>query len=201
MLFSIQAFLNKVVNMRMNKASVVQLGLFKMTGNVTPQQFKRLFTTGGIKLDGNSDVNPLDTGSIDPSSYKDEEMAYLWGTRVTGTTNEDEVAGNRPATNALIEQQGARKGYSLRIEDLMLNLGKFIEKKLIPIIKRELKEHPDEIMRITGDPSVFKKLDEEIARLLDDRLAAENPALQGAAGAAPAAPGGNSRPADDRELT
>lgn len=164
MLFNIQAYLNEVVNTRMNKARIVQLGLFKMTGNVTPQQFKRLFTTGGIKLDQNSDIEPLNTGVIDPSTYKDEEQAYQWGTRVTGTTNEDDQATNRPATNALIEQQGAGKGYSLRIEDLMLNLGTFIEKKMLPIIKKELKANKSELIRITGDPKIFQKLDEALIR-------------------------------------
>lgn len=164
MLFNIQAYLNEVVNTRMNKARIVQLGLFKMKGNVTPQQFKRLFTTGGIKLDANSDIEPLNTGSIDPSSYQDEEQAYKWGTRVTGTTNEDDQTANRPATNALIEQQGAGKGYSLRVEDIMLNLGTFIEKKMLPIIKKELKANKDELIRITGDPKIFQKLDESLIR-------------------------------------
>jgi len=159
MLFSIQAYLNEVVNTRMNKARIVQLGLFKMKGNITPQQFKRLFTTGGIKLDASSDIEVLETGSIDPSSYKDEEQAYLWGNRVTGTTNEDEIAGNRPATNALIEERGAGKGYGLRIEGIMLELGKFIQKKMIPIIKKELKKDVGQIKRITGDPEILEKLD------------------------------------------
>jgi len=164
MLFNIQAYVNEVVNYRMNKARIVQLGLFKMTGNVTPQQFKRLFTTGGIKLDANSDINPLDTGVIDPSSYKDEEQAYMWGNRVTGTTNEDEVAGNRPATNALIEERGAGKGYNLRIEELMLELGQFIKFKMLPIIKKELKANKGSIERITGDPDIIEKLDIEFAK-------------------------------------
>lgn len=164
MLFNIQAYLNEIVNSRMNKARVAQLGLFKMTGNVTPQQFKRLFTTGGIKLDQASDISVLDTGTVDPSSYKDEEQAYTWGTRVTGTTNEDEVQSNRPATNALIEQQGASKGYNLRIEDLMLNLAEFIQEKVLPIIKKELKAKRGELERITGDPDILRKLDEAFVR-------------------------------------
>jgi len=164
MLFNIQAYLNEVVNTRMNKARIVQLGLFKMTGNVTPQQFKRLFTTGGIKLDQNSDIEPLNTGVIDPSTYKDEEQAYQWGTRVTGTTNEDDQATNRPATNALIEQQGAGKGYSLRIEDLMLNLGDFIQEKMLPIIKKKYLAKKGELIRVTGDPKIFQKLDEAFIR-------------------------------------
>jgi len=164
MLFNIQAYLNEVVNTRMNKARIVQLGLFKMKGNVTPQQFAKLFTTGGIKLDQSSEIEAMNTGSIDPSTYKDEEQAYQWGTRVTGTTNEDDQAASRPATNALLEQQGASKGYNLRIEDLMLSLGKFIEKKMLPIIKKEMLSDKGSLVRVTGDPKIFEKLDESLIR-------------------------------------
>ena len=164
MLFNIQAYLNEVVNTRMNKARIVQLGLFKMKGNVTPQQFAKLFTTGGIKLDQSSEIEAMNTGSIDPSTYKDEEQAYQWGTRVTGTTNEDNQAASRPATNALLEQQGASKGYNLRIEDLMLSLGKFIEKKMLPIIKKEMLADKGSLVRVTGDPKIFEKLDESLIR-------------------------------------
>lgn len=163
-LFNIQAYLNEVVNTRMNKARIVQLGLFKMKGNVTPQQFAKLFTTGGIKLDQSSEIEAMNTGSIDPSTYKDEEQAYQWGTRVTGTTNEDDQAASRPATNALLEQQGASKGYNLRIEDLMLSLGKFIEKKMLPIIKKEMLADKGSLVRVTGDPKIFEKLDESLIR-------------------------------------
>lgn len=164
MLFNIQAYLNEVVNTRMNKARIVQLGLFKMKGNVTPQQFAKLFTTGGIKLDQSSEIEAMNTGSIDPSTYKDEEQAYQWGTRVTGTTNEDDQAASRPATNALLEQQGASKGYNLRIEDLMLSLGKFVEKKMLPIIKKEMLADKGSLVRVTGDPKIFEKLDESLIR-------------------------------------
>ena len=158
MLFSIQAYLNEVINSRLNKARIESLGLFKMSGNITPQMFRKLFTTGGIKLDAGSDINPLETPRVSVNSYNDEDRAYLWGTRVTGSSNDDEVAGNRPATNALIQQQSSSKGYNLRIEDIFLDMENFLKDKVMPIIKSELKA--DDIVRIIGDPEIFKKMDE-----------------------------------------
>lgn len=122
MLFNIQAYLNEIVNTRLNRSRVSSIGLFGLKGNITPQAFKRLFTTGGIKLDANSSVELIETGKVDSNSYQDEDRAYAWGTRVTGSTNEDQQDPNRPATNALIEQQGTSKGYNLRIEDIFLDL-------------------------------------------------------------------------------
>jgi len=162
MLFDIQAYINETVNLRMNKARVVHMGLFKLRGNVTPQQFRKLFSTSAIKLDQGADIDPLVMGSIDPSSYRDEEQAQQWGTRVTGTTQEDEIAGNRPATNAIIQQQGVSKGYNLRMEDLFLNLAKFIELKMMPIINKELSK--EEIVRITGDLDDLKEIDKKLVR-------------------------------------
>lgn len=164
MLFNTQAYLNEVINTRMNRARITQLGIFKMTGNVTPQEFKRMFTTGGIKLDNSSDISVLNTGGTDPSTYKDEDQTYQWASRVTGNTDDFNQAASRPATNALIEQQGANKGHNLRMEGILLVLGDFIQNKMLPIIKKELKRKKGEIIRITGDPKILMKLDEALIR-------------------------------------
>jgi len=160
MLFNIQAYLNEVVNTRLNRSRVTSLGLFGLKGNITPQAFKRLFTTGGIKLDQSSSVELIETGRVDQNSYLDEDRAYAWGTRVTGTTNEDQQNPNRPATNALIEQQGTSKGYNLRIEEIFLDLESFLQTKVLPAIVKKLKKRKGEIQRITGDPEILKKIDE-----------------------------------------
>jgi hypothetical protein len=162
MLFNIQAYLNEVVNTRLNRSRVTSLGLFGLKGNITPQAFKRLFTTGGIKLDASSSVELIETGRVDQNSYQDEDRAYAWGTRVTGTTNEDQQANNRPATNALIEQQGTSKGYNLRIEDIFLDLESFLQEKVIPAILKRLKKRKGEFMRITGDTQILQKIDEAL---------------------------------------
>ena len=99
MLFDIQAYINEVVNTRLNKSRIVHLGLWKLRGNITPQQVSRLFTTGAIKLDQTSDIEPLNTGSIDPSSYRDEEQAFSWGTKVTQSVDQtDQPARDRKST-------------------------------------------------------------------------------------------------------
>ncbi len=162
MLFNIQSYVNEVVNMRLNKGRIVHLGLFEIKGNVTPQAFKRLFATGAIKTDQASSITPIITGSIDPSSYKDEEQANLWATRVTGANNDEQQYANQPATNKMIDQQSAGKGYGLKIEDMFLSISKFIKEKVVPIIKAALTE--EEIVRITGDPKALLEIDDMLAR-------------------------------------
>ena len=164
MLFNIQAYLNETINMRVNRSRITQLGLFKGQGNVTPQQFSKLFTTGMIKLDANSDINPINMGGTDPATYRDEDQSYQWASRVTGNTDDFNQAASRPATNAIIEQQGANKGHNLRMENILLALSDFIQEKMLPVIKAELKAKKGELYRITGDPKILAKLDEALIR-------------------------------------
>lgn len=162
--FNIQAFLNEVINSRLNVSRIAQTQLFKLRGNITPQQLSRLFQTGAIKLDGASDIEPIDTGTIDPSSYKDEEQAYQWGQRVTQTVREDEVTSSTPATNALIQERGAAKGYNQIQEGLSIALSKFLEEKVTPLIKEIIKMEP--VLKFTGDAQDLETLDDKLAKNL-----------------------------------
>ena len=155
MLFNIQAYTNETVNARLNKARIVSSSQWRVGGNITPQSLKKLFTTGAIKANP-GEIERLDTGTIDPSSYKDEEVADMWAQRVTQSNRSDEVAPSKPATNALIEEKDSNKAYGQIIEGIMLNLSKFLEEKVVPIIIDTLKE--GDIEKITGDPKDLQKL-------------------------------------------
>lgn len=162
-LLSIQEYVNETVNTRLNTARIVQLGLWRVGAGVTTKQLKELFSGSAIRAN-QGDVERLNTGTVDASSYKDEEVAYEWAKRVTQTTNEDEVAASKPATNALIEERGANKGYDLIVENIYLNLAKFLKEKVVPIIIETLKD--GEIEKITGDPQAIAKLEEPFVRNL-----------------------------------
>lgn len=162
-LLSIQEYVNETVNTRLNTARIVQLGLWRVGAGVTSKQLKELFSGSAIRAN-QGDVERLNTGTVDASSYKDEEVAYEWAKRVTQTTNEDEVAASKPATNALIEERGANKGYDLIVENIYLNLAKFLKEKVVPIIIDTLKD--GEIEKITGDPQAIAKLEEPFVRNL-----------------------------------
>lgn len=156
-----QQYMNETVNTRLNTARVVQLGLWRIDPSVTSKQLKDLFSTTAIKAPMGQ-IERLNTGTVDASSYKDEDVANDWAKRVTQTTNEDEVAASKPATNALIEERGANKGYDLIIENFYLSLAKFIKEKVIPIIIDTLED--GEIERITGDSEALQKLEAPFLR-------------------------------------
>ena len=163
MLFSIQAYVNETVGTRLNKSRIAGISQWRVGRNITPQQLKKLFSTGAIKAE-QGQIELLNTGSVDPASYKDEDTAYTWAQRVTQSQREDEVNASQPATNALIEEKGANKAYGQVIEGIMLNLSKFLEEKVVPIIIETLKE--GDIEKITGNPEDLKRLREPYIRNL-----------------------------------
>lgn len=160
MVFSLQAYINEIVNTRLNTARVAQLGLFKLRGGVTPQQFAKLFSTSAIKLKSTrDDIERLDTGTVDPSSYRDEDVARKWGVDVTGALDESEVTASTPATNALVQERGSKLSYSMIQEGIGFSIEELIEEHYIPIIKKIVK--PGDIVRITGNSADFERMDEQ----------------------------------------
>jgi len=162
MLFSVQAYVNEIINTRLNTNRVAQMGLWEIRGNITPQQLKKLFQTSAIKTNQEGDITRLDTKGVDATSYQDEQNAYAWGQRVTQAQREDEVSANKPATNALIEERGSNKAYELVMEGIMLNMSKFIEEKVVPLINQTLTDK--EVLNITGDPGELMKIQEPFVR-------------------------------------
>lgn len=164
MLFNLQAYLNETSNSRLNVARIAQTNLWEARGSITPQQIRNLFQTGVIKYsDAKSSIRRLETGTVDASSYKDEETASAWSQRVTQTTIEDEIEANKPATNAMIEERGASKAYRLVMEGLEISMEELIH-KMLPIIKKLLGKGT--IVRMSGDPEELRELTLDAARTL-----------------------------------
>lgn len=163
MVFAIQEYVNEVVNTRRAGARIIQMGMWRVDPSVTDKQLKNLHSTSAIKAPQGA-IERINSGTVDPSAYRDEEIGYMWGQRVTGTQREDEIAASKPATNALIEERGASKGYGLVIENFLLALAKVLEEKMVPIIVDLLT--PDELIRITGDPMDLRKIQEPFVRNL-----------------------------------
>lgn len=165
MLFNLQAYLNEIVNIRLNVARISQSQLFKVYGNITPQQLTKLFQTGAIKMNSQTDdIIPIDTGTIDPSSYQDEDRIMGMGQRVTQTTREDEVTSSTPATNALIQERGAAKGYNQIVEGLFISLSQFLETKVLPLCNEIIKM--EGVIKFTGNPGDLELMDDKFAKNL-----------------------------------
>jgi hypothetical protein len=172
MILNLQAYVNEIVNTRINKHRVSHLGLFKMRGSVTPQQFSKLFTTHGIKLKSQrDDIEMLKTTDADQSTYQDEGVGKQWAEDVVGSFDEKKITASTPATNALIQERGTASRSNLVQENLGFALEELIEQHYIPIIKKILKK--GDVIRITGNPSDLERLQEKFVRNEVYRAAAD----------------------------
>jgi hypothetical protein len=71
----IQEWMNTIVNLRINKNTVAQLGLFKVrTGsNINTESLTRLVSNGVIKVTNMDDLDNFQIPEAGPGSYRDEE--------------------------------------------------------------------------------------------------------------------------------
>lgn len=163
-LFDIQSYMNEVFNTRLNTNRIKQLGLFQIRkgSGITPQMLNNLYSGGAVQVSRiGTDIAELNTGGIDPSSYKDEEAGYLWAQRMTGAWEigrGESLPASQPATTAVLQDRGMKSGFSLQQEELGFSISQFIEELLLPALFDTLKE--GDIQRITGDPKELEVLDE-----------------------------------------
>jgi len=183
MVINLNAYVNEIVNTRVNKHRITHLGMWKVRGGVTPQQLKKLFTTHAIKLKSQrDDIELMQTTDADQSTYQDEQVGKQWAQDVSGTFDEKQITASTPATNALIQERGTASRSNLVQENLGFALEELIEEHFIPIIKKILK--PGDIIRITGNPSDLERMQEklifnEVASSANDFMAAGEMILPG----------------------
>jgi len=82
----LQVYQNMIVNMRIVRSTVTQLGLFKIRkgSGVTPEMMKRLAVNGALPVENMQDVEQFVMQEASSASYKDEEVSQTWAERATG---------------------------------------------------------------------------------------------------------------------
>lgn len=162
---ALQEWLNTVVNNRINKSYVSQLGLFKVRkgSGVTPQQLSRLASNGALTLTNMDDVQSFDVPPADPTSYKDEDIIQGWAQKVTQaypTSTGETLPASQTATASSLQSQSAKSGYALMKDGLTFFLQRWMDRHALPIIASTIKI--DDLVRITSDDEKFKALVERI---------------------------------------
>lgn len=142
----IQEWINTIVNLRINKNTVAQLGLFKVRAgsNINTQSLTRLISNGVIKVTNMDDLDNFQIPEAGMGSYKDEETAKFWATEVTSAY--DIVRGSLPstttATAAVIQDKNSKTSFVI-VRD---TLGRFNEK----VIQRHILPHVPDLLKQKG---------------------------------------------------
>jgi hypothetical protein len=161
----LQIWMNQVVNMRINKAQVAQLGIFKIkTGSgITPQMISRMASNGVIPVQSMDDIQQLVMEDVKSSSYSDEQVIFNWAQRATSTyeaATGESLPASTPATNSAIQNQAVQSAFVLMKENLGFFIERWIKHSLYPMIQKSLTAN--KVVRITGDLEDLQKFDEMV---------------------------------------
>lgn len=160
-LLTLQIYANIVFNVRINRSRVSQLGLFKIRkgSGITPQMLQRLQSNGALVMTNLEDLEQLVVQEVGATSYKDEEVINSMAERLTNAfevVTGEALPASTPATNAAIQNQNAKSGFSIIKEEIGMFLQRWMDNHALPILADELTA--DEIVRITANEDNFKAL-------------------------------------------
>lgn len=169
MLIVLQEWINTIVNIRVNRSYVSQLGIFKIKrgSNITNQMMRRLVSNGSVMVNTMDDIQQLVVQEAGPTSYQDEETARSWAERITQAfevATGERLPSSTPATNAAIQSNSAQSTFVMVKEGIGMFLERWLQKNVLPYIKRNIK--PGDVIAIAGTVDEVNMLTEQLANNL-----------------------------------
>ncbi len=162
----LQVWLNTIVNIRINRSYVAQLGIFKVRkgSGITPQMLSGLAANGAVVMNNMDDLQQLPVQEASQASYNDEQVIQGWARQVTSTfeaASGESLPASMPATNAVIQSRAAQGQFFLVKEQIGMFLQRWLKRHFIPMLATTLDKN--KIERITGDTDELRRMDENIA--------------------------------------
>ena len=161
----LQIWLNTIVNNRISRSYISQLGLFKIRkgSGITPAMISRLSANGAVLVTDMNDIMPLDTPSADPSSYRDEEVINSWAQKATQaydiSVGESTPASSTATANAL-QNTNAKSAFTLVKESVGQFLERWMNRHAIKIIAKTIGE--GDCVRFTDEDGSFQQIIERV---------------------------------------
>ena len=143
MLMMLQIWMNIIVNIRINRSYVGQLGLFKVKkgAGITAQMLSRLASNGVVQVNDMKDIEQMVVQEASQASYNDEGVIKDWSQRVTQAfevvTGETMPSGTT-ATVGAIQSRNALNSFAQIQKGLGMSLQRFLKRQALPIIKKNL---------------------------------------------------------------
>lgn len=164
MVMMMQLYQNTIVNIRIARSYVSQLGIFKIKRNagITPSMVSRLSANGAISVQNMEDIQQMIVQEASQASYKDEEVAETWSQKVTQafeTITGETLPSTTSATGAAIQAQSANSGMVLIKESIGLFLQRVMKRHILPEIGKNLKQ--SEVVRLSGEPQELREMDRQ----------------------------------------
>jgi hypothetical protein len=139
-----QLYINIIVNIRITRAYVSQLGIFKIRSGsgITPQSLSRLSANGVITVQTMQDVEQLTMQEASTASYNDEQNALSWSRQVTSAFEAitgESLPSSTTATIGAIQNRNASSQFVLIKEGIGMFLERWVMRHAMPVILKALK--------------------------------------------------------------
>jgi hypothetical protein len=174
----LQLYANMTANLRLNRARIAQLGIFKLRAGsgLTSQAVNKLGSNGIVTLKNMDDLQQFVVQDVPQSSYNDEQVINTWAQRVTSvfeTTTGERMPSSMPATNAAISNSSQQSSFGFIREGIGMFLQRWLRNQSMPIFFKDIK--PGDIIRITGDVDQLRVWDESMVnQMVYEQLEAIN---------------------------
>jgi hypothetical protein len=168
-LIMLQLYLNTIVNIRINRHNVSQLGIFKIKGgaNISDEMLRRLISNGVIKVTSMDDIEQMPIADVGQASYNDENNIFTWSQRVTSAfdaASGETQPATMTATVGAIQQKSASSQFVIVKERIEQFLNRVFTRHLSKEIQKEINKQ--ETLSFILSPDETAKLDEEIADVM-----------------------------------
>lgn len=163
---ALQEYLNTIVNIRINRGYVSQLGLFKIKKGkgITAQMLTRLPVNGAVQVSDMDDIQPLNTPGVDATSYQDEDVIKYWAQQVSSAfpiSTGEIMPSSASATASSIAMSSSKSAYTMFKEGFGSFLERWVDRQSLPIIAKTI--GVGDVVRLSSDDEKFKSLVETIA--------------------------------------
>lgn len=165
-ILALQEYLNTIVNIRISRSYVSQLGLFKIKKGkgITPAMLSKLPVNGAVQVQDMDDIQQMAVDEASEASYKDEDVIKYWAQQVSSAfpiSAGDTMPASTSATVGAIAANSAKSGYTMFKEGMGNFWERWIDRHALPIIAKTIQV--GDVFRVMTNEESFKGLVESIA--------------------------------------
>lgn len=165
-LLALQEYLNTVMNIRINRHYVSQLGLFtiKKGKGITAQMLSKLSANGALQVTDHTDIAPLTIPQDDGSSYKDEEVIKYWSQQVSSAmpiSNGDIMPASATATANTLANNNSKSAYVVFKEGMGMFIDRWLDRGALSIIAKT--SNKGDILRMIKEDDKWEEIVRNVA--------------------------------------
>lgn len=165
-LMSLQIWMNLIINIRITRATLSQLGIFKIRrgSNITSNQISKLGTNGAISVNSMDDIEQLIVQEASQSSYTDEENIRSIAQRLTSAfevVTGENLPASTTATSAALTSKSAMGTFTNITNRNAMFVQRWVDRQLLPRLAKNW--NTKELINLLGNDEKFEALIERVA--------------------------------------